>query len=733
MPKTSFTFNGAKLALDARPDRLDLRDRIYTPRVRSLPPQYPEPASVRKYLPAYMASKLILDQGSEGACTGFGLAALVNYLFWARDPTAKTPPSVSPRMLYHLAQFYDEWPGEDYSGSSCRGALKGWHKHGVCARKLWPYTVDKDGNAPKFEAPVDDAWALDALARPLGTYYRIDKNSVTDLQAAILEIGAIYVSASVHDGWDLAAFEAPRGTFTGYDQAPVIAYPSGGSGGHAFSLVGYTERGFVVQNSWGPTWGYRGFAILTYADWVANGTDAWAAALGVPIDRGGIAKVAQRPALKNKGASSLHPEAQSAFRAGFSLLEGRNRVCSAGGVPFFDCLTSAGAYAQTIVMGNDGGLINRIVDAADAVASVERIVHTKARDWFAANATVSRLAIYAHGGLNAEADSIERIRVMAPYFLANAIYPVFVTWKTGWAETLGDVLVDKFHDLVPSSEGIGDWARRVRNQVTDATDRALEAVSEECGVKTQWTQMKQNALAAADASFPRHGLVALADRLQGLAADLPGLEIHLVGHSAGALVHGNLLGLLQTRGMKAASCTLYAPACTIAFANRTYRPAIEAGLLARDAFHIHLLSDDREVEDTVGGVYRKSLLYLVARALEVSHKTPLLGMLSSFDGDRLDEEYWNTATLGDLQAWNRFYWGGAAPRGFAADGAGLSAVAAATLHVEDRHQIDAGPRRIPTTHGSFDNDVDAVGATLARIVGVDGAAKLKQPVLNLDY
>lgn len=35
-------------------------------------------------------------------------------------------------MLYELARRYDEWPGEGYEGSSARGAMKGWVRHGVC-------------------------------------------------------------------------------------------------------------------------------------------------------------------------------------------------------------------------------------------------------------------------------------------------------------------------------------------------------------------------------------------------------------------------------------------------------------------------------------------------------------------------------------------------------------------------------------------------------------------------
>ena len=89
------------------------------------------------------ADGMILDQGQEGACTGFGLAACVNYLHWERwqrdGCSGQRPARVSTRMLYHMARLYDEWPGEDYDGSSCRGAMKGWHHHGVCDETLWPY------------------------------------------------------------------------------------------------------------------------------------------------------------------------------------------------------------------------------------------------------------------------------------------------------------------------------------------------------------------------------------------------------------------------------------------------------------------------------------------------------------------------------------------------------------------------------------------------------------------
>ncbi|HEY1128160.1 MAG TPA: C1 family peptidase, partial [Roseateles sp.] len=304
--------------LDARPDRLDLRDLVYRAPLRSLPPRWPLDTDLKRLLPAYVKAGRILNQGNEGACTGFGLACVTNYLYWLRHLTAPRsralPEMVSPRMFYELAKLYDEWPGQDYEGSSCRGALKGWHKHGVCSSALWPYPLDRDG-AGVFERPAA-GWDADATTRALGVYYRVDKKSIVDMQAAIYEIGAIYVSGDVHDGWTLDESAMP----SSHDKLPRIERVARKSGGHAFALVGYNERGFVVQNSWGTGWGASGFAVLSYEDWVTNGTDAWAVALGVPQDLSDI-KSRQPPAAKAAKAVKGSKTARAA--GGFRVMAGR--------------------------------------------------------------------------------------------------------------------------------------------------------------------------------------------------------------------------------------------------------------------------------------------------------------------------------------------------------------------------------------------------------------------------
>ncbi len=70
---------------------------------------------------------MILDQGNSGACTGYALATVINYILWKdivsknykeflESPLGFEIKKVSQKMLFNLARIYDEWDGEDYEG-----------------------------------------------------------------------------------------------------------------------------------------------------------------------------------------------------------------------------------------------------------------------------------------------------------------------------------------------------------------------------------------------------------------------------------------------------------------------------------------------------------------------------------------------------------------------------------------------------------------------------------------
>ena len=133
----------------------------------------------------------ILDQGTEGACTGFGLATVVHYLLRTRD-VIRDDDEISPRMLYNMARRYDEWPGEKYSGSSARGAMKGWHKHGVCSRGHWIY----DRKAEKQDGKLSRERSMTRCAGRSARTIRVNHKDLIAMHAAITEVGILYATAT---------------------------------------------------------------------------------------------------------------------------------------------------------------------------------------------------------------------------------------------------------------------------------------------------------------------------------------------------------------------------------------------------------------------------------------------------------------------------------------------------------------------------------------------------------
>ena len=709
---------------DARPDRLDFRDLPYRPPLRSLPPAFPHDDFVASQLPRFARGGRVLDQGREGACTGFGLACVVNYLLWDRDIRSGgngDVPLVSPRMLYELARRYDEWRGEQYEGSSCRGALKGWHKHGVCAETLWPYRT-RDGDVRLLRPKA--GWERDAARRPLGVYYRVSRRSVVDMQAAILEIGAIYVSARVHDGWDRVP---SGGTPSRHADLPTIPPPKDPRrfGGHAFALVGFNDKGFLVQNSWGPDWGAGGFAVMPYADWVSYGTDAWAVALGVPQD------------LSQPRIETLRWPSRSGRSLGFLDLEVRNPdnppddpwpIDREFDYRPYQPWSTSDAYGHTLVTGNDGCIVltdltlgnpgEEAVLRRTTERLVEELVVTRPAAWLRKQ-DAPKLVVYAHGGLNSEPEAIDRVRVLAPYFEANGVYPLFIAWRTGPVETLGSMLEDRFRSFFGADDEEQMRAAGFLDDLAESRDRRVEQLSHRV-LKGVWSEMRENAARGAESG---RGLDLLARKLARLRDRLgtKPLEIHLVGHSAGAILLGHLLKRLAAPGenaepVKVATCSLYAAACSLGFAVDHYLGAASEILAGRN-LHLHYLTDRNEKDDYLAGtkglhLYGKSLLYLVSRALDDVRKIPLLGLQRAVErGWENDTDQWAAAHLGYVRTWLADFDGQRWP------------VSEASVRVNKKGKTQQAQ------HGSFDNNVEVIAQTITRISG----ANLVAPIEWLDY
>lgn len=736
--------------LDARPDRMDFRDLSYRPPLISLPDQFPSNDEVRMFLDTYLANGSVRDQAQEGSCTGFGLAACIDYIGWDRTVrqtreqaqsvnetdedaadalTAAAGPTferVSPYMLYDIAKMYDEWEGEDYSGSSCRGALKGWHKHGVCAETLWrARTVDagEDDMQASKKGP-QEGWRKDAARRPLGAYYRVNARSISDLQAAIHEVRAVYCSARVHDGWKTKNLTQPDDPTIGGLQVPHITQYDEITGGHAFAMVGYTSDGFIIQNSWGLEWGYNGFGLPPYGDWIENGNDAWVAALGAPI---------------SVSSGSIPYNRTSTPLALTATMRATQPVRSSSTPDTHD--TSAWsadeAYDHSIVLGNEGLPLRRRIDTQTAQTNLHLVAFEKPLKAARADGGI-KIMLYAHGGLNSEKVAIERAMRMGPWMRANGIYPIFIVWRTSLLETLANIKADfvaRFQERRDSlrAEGLGTILDSAIDKLQSAFDKAFEVTAETTIGKPIWSQMKQNAAAAANGTGGTRQLFVVLQQLRETLAHegLP-MEVHIASHSAGAILLGHMLDDFDA-DTPVKSATLLAPACTMDFAINHYGRAFERKVLAEGSLRIHVLSDENERDDSVDP-YGKSLLYLVSRALDTPRKQPLLGLARCLDAGNSKLATIKTGkgqialnemkeTLGaefsmdnivDIRNWREL------ARKYKID---TRVTFEREFITKVRHVPGAGDTlvpeqvKIPATHGNFDNSLTIMNDTVHRILG----------------
>ena len=649
------------ISLDVRKDRLDLRDRAYRAVLKSLPESYPKFTYLDKAIQCYREDHMVLDQGDSEACSGYALAAVINYLLWEKRlrenvvrfynnaPSKKLEiEQVSPKMLYNLARIYDEWDGEDYEGTSCRGAMKGWYKHGVCLKSCWDDKMDEP----------EDGWEKESIERPLGAYYRVDSASINDMQSAICEVGALYVSSIIHDGWwELLDQEIHEIKDINQD-LPIIPYDAFPQGNHAFVIVGYTRYGFIVQNSWGESWGNCGFAVLSYKDWLTNGLDAWVAVMGVPIEMG-----VTSGSFSNLSLASLNNEQE----------EGTNTIKRALSYPYPMKSKSVGpvseeeAYRHTLVLNSHGRAKHTMVYVTTLKRSMEIICYEQPKKWLDESKSHKKIAIYALGGLENEEEYMSKIRMLIPYFLQNGIYPIFLTWQYSYGELIENS-IERFLEESMKKKVLDISDENILKE-KDALNRAIENHTKKISTRSIWREIQEksdNANRKKIDGFEERELVSgalyiLTNYLEKLLKEEAyRFEMHAIAHSAGSqLLATRWLRELAKRDLKLDSMHLMAPTVSLQESNLHMRYAFKKEVFEKQNMHIYMLTREMELADNVGK-YSKSMLYLMSRSLNQIHKMPLLGLQDSWilENTSREDGIFNTRQLSEAKKWYKFALGG---------------------------------------------------------------------------
>jgi hypothetical protein len=290
------------------------------------------------------------------------------------------------------------------------------------------------------------------------------------------------------------------------------------------------------------------------------------------------------------------------------------------------------------------------------------------------------VVLWAHGGLIDEASGLAIARNQVRWWLDNRVYPIFFVWETGFFDALQQIL-SRTRGL-PGARDVWDHT----------TDLAVEAAARAGGVGRIWGAMKRSAeLAVDDDGGARYVARKLAEfgRAHGNGSTgASRLVLHAVGHSAGSIFHSQFLPAAFDEGVPdVEGLYLLAPAVR----TDTFKAKIPRHV-GNEIGHVSLFTMNRDWEeaDSVGPIYRKSLLYLVSRALEAEAVSPILGLETSLRADP------------DLV------------RLFGLDGP-------ASPHAEVIWSVTASASgrgaSTSTTHGGFDNNAPTMNSVLRRMLG----------------
>jgi len=186
----------------------------------------------------------VKNQGRIGSCVGHsGRVVYGDTLdFDGKEPSAM--------WIYKKGKIHDPFPGEDYSGTTIKGACRGLIKEGCCEEKFWPYVDSEDAQMLEGAAENAAQYKIDA-------YYTIPKQNHDLIKKALLK-ETLWTSFRVHRHF----YYTPKSGIV--DSEKYLA--SDNVGGHAVAMTGWKiidgDLYWEFQNSWGTSFGDRGFFYL---------------------------------------------------------------------------------------------------------------------------------------------------------------------------------------------------------------------------------------------------------------------------------------------------------------------------------------------------------------------------------------------------------------------------------------------------------------------------------------
>jgi C1A family cysteine protease len=142
--------------------------------------------------------------------------------------------------------IYDNRSNQDTEGMFGRDVMSILAKKGICQESLLPYEV---GIMKPDVVPAE--CYTDAINFKIKGYALV--NTILGVKTALVLYGPCYIAFPIYstnntDIWKPSSKGEPS------------------IGGHAMTVVGYTNDSFIIRNSWGSSWGQNGYCYYPFND-----------------------------------------------------------------------------------------------------------------------------------------------------------------------------------------------------------------------------------------------------------------------------------------------------------------------------------------------------------------------------------------------------------------------------------------------------------------------------------
>lgn len=192
----------------------------------------------------------IFNQGTLGSCTACSATAMVRFVR-KKQKFIDWKPSVL--FTYYNTRMLEGTVNQD-SGAYLRNTLKSLNKYGAVNELKWPYIISK------FKTKPSTTLYTEGLKQQTIVYYSLVTQTADELKQCLSE-GFPFVFGSLL----YTSFVSSSVAQTGIVSMPDIRKQRM-VGGHAMMCVGWKviddREYFIVRNSWGTTWGDKGYCYI---------------------------------------------------------------------------------------------------------------------------------------------------------------------------------------------------------------------------------------------------------------------------------------------------------------------------------------------------------------------------------------------------------------------------------------------------------------------------------------